>query len=215
MVYDELKTAIVRCQLPGHSRLIERDIAEDLGVSRTPVREAFLRLQRDGLLRAVPRRQRTLLEVTPLSARELRQTSAATGTLEAIGASEAAAQPRQVRLPLANELEGLLGAAEKEMARSVTFARALELDERFHHQLVDGFLAPSLKASLDAIRTLVYRYTWAFSRKSGVSGAQFRAEHAPMVAALRAGDAAAVAAALIANWSGFASRILPLLPPET
>ncbi|MHB8394315.1 MAG: GntR family transcriptional regulator [Candidatus Dormibacteria bacterium] len=57
--YDALKRAIMAMRIyDGHEdlRLDERGLAHDLGISRTPVREALLRLQHEGLVRTVPRR---------------------------------------------------------------------------------------------------------------------------------------------------------------
>ena len=207
-----LRRAIVRAHTRPGARLIEREVAAELGVSRTPVREALGRLQREGLVTAVAGRERNLLEVAPLTVRELQQTSAATAALEGIGGAAATAQPKSDRLALARQLNAVLDAAAEEMTPGGgSFARALELDERFHRMLVDDFLEPSVKSWLEASRTHVYRYTWMFSPKTGISAARFKAEHAPIVGALRKGDAAALCAALEANWSGFATRITPFL----
>lgn len=211
-VVEALRRAIVRARTRPGARIIERDVAAELGVSRTPVREALARLQREGLVTAVAGRQRNLLEVAPLTVRELQQTSAATAALEGIGAAAAASQPKSSRAVLARQLDSVLESVAKEMAPAGgSFARALELDERFHRMLADDFLEPSIVACLEAMRTHVYRYAWMFSPKTGVRAAGFKAEHAPMVAALRKGDATALGAALEANWSGFATRITPFL----
>lgn len=57
--YAALKDVIVSLDLysqPGEVRLDERRLAEDLGISRTPVREAMAQLEREGFVRSVPRR---------------------------------------------------------------------------------------------------------------------------------------------------------------
>lgn len=54
-VYSALKAMIVTGQIPPGSRVTESDIAAKLNVSRTPVREAFNRLERDGLVTGRPR----------------------------------------------------------------------------------------------------------------------------------------------------------------
>jgi DNA-binding GntR family transcriptional regulator len=53
-VYEKLKQAIVNGDLPPDSRLIESRMANVLGISRTPVREAIHKLEREGLLRHNP-----------------------------------------------------------------------------------------------------------------------------------------------------------------
>src|SRR3990172_5804356 len=107
-VLDTLRRAIVRAQLTPGARIIERDVAAELGVSRTPVREALARLQREGLLTAVAGRQRNLLEVAPLTARELLQVSAATAALEGIGAAVATSGQKAARVVLARQLDAVL-----------------------------------------------------------------------------------------------------------
>lgn len=58
-IYDALKETIAGIDIydgEGEPRLDERQLSEDLGVSRTPVREALARLEQEGLVRIVPRR---------------------------------------------------------------------------------------------------------------------------------------------------------------
>ena len=211
-VLEVLRRAIVTARFMPGARIVERDVAAELGVSRTPVREALSRLEREGLLTAVPGRQRSLLQVAPLTAREMRQASAATAVLEGIGASEATSQRKSDRLILASQLDSVLDSVAREMApEGGSFARALELDERFHRMLADDFLEPSMAACLESARSHVYRYVWMFSPKTGVTAARFKSEHAPIVGALRRGDAAAVRIALEGQWSEFATRIAPFL----
>ena len=69
--YASLKDVIVSLNVydePGEVRLDERRLAQDLGISRTPVREAMAQLEREGFVRSVPRRgiyvvRKTKLEV--------------------------------------------------------------------------------------------------------------------------------------------------------
>jgi DNA-binding GntR family transcriptional regulator len=58
-VYDGLKEAILSMNVyaqPGETRLDERQLSEDFGVSRTPVREAITRLEQEGFVKVIPRR---------------------------------------------------------------------------------------------------------------------------------------------------------------
>src|SRR5215475_12750161 len=57
--YAALKSVILSLDIyekPGEVRLDERQLASDLGISRTPVREAMAQLEREGFVRSVPRR---------------------------------------------------------------------------------------------------------------------------------------------------------------
>ncbi len=58
-VYDALKAAVTAMNIyaaPAEPRLDERQLSEDLGVSRTPIREAIARLEQEGLVRTAPRK---------------------------------------------------------------------------------------------------------------------------------------------------------------
>lgn len=58
-IYDSLKQAITQMNIyaePGEPRLDERQLSLELGVSRTPIREAIARLEQEGLVRTVPRK---------------------------------------------------------------------------------------------------------------------------------------------------------------
>lgn len=55
-VYDRLRSAIVNGEIGPETRLLQQQLAVSLGVSRTPLREALLRLERDGFLYSVPNR---------------------------------------------------------------------------------------------------------------------------------------------------------------
>src|SRR3954466_12275201 len=81
--YDHLKQAILDRAYPGGALLSEGEVAAQVGVSRTPVREALLRLEAEGLVRLYPKRGALVLPVSPkeisdvLETRELVETFAA------------------------------------------------------------------------------------------------------------------------------------------
>src|SRR5699024_12810584 len=66
-VYGQVKSAVLTGTYPAGELLTECGIAEDFGCSRTPVRDALLRLQSDGLLRLYPKKGAL---VVPVSAQE-------------------------------------------------------------------------------------------------------------------------------------------------
>src|SRR5437763_5675281 len=86
-VYNTLRGAIVEGQLDPGDSLIEWHVARNFGTSRTPVREALLRLEAEGLAFRVPRRG---LVVRHVSEHEIREVYAVRTALEALAAREAA-----------------------------------------------------------------------------------------------------------------------------
>ena len=56
IIYEKLRQAILEEKFKAGERLIETTIADLLGVSRTPIREAFKQLEADGLIKSIPRK---------------------------------------------------------------------------------------------------------------------------------------------------------------
>src|SRR5512138_3886246 len=84
--YASLKDVIVSLNVyeqPGEVRLDERRLAQDLGISRTPVREAMAQLEREGFVRSVPRRGIYVVRKTKQEVIELIQAWAALESMAA------------------------------------------------------------------------------------------------------------------------------------
>lgn len=63
-LYSELKHRILTCAIPPGQRLVEKDLCDELNVSRTSLREALTRLSHDSLVIQVPNRGYTVAEIT-------------------------------------------------------------------------------------------------------------------------------------------------------
>ena len=129
--YEQIHRRILDNAWPPGHRALEQEVALALGMSRTPVREALLRLQNEGLVEVIPRHGMRVLPVSPNDMREIYQILTA---LECM-AAELLAQ----RQPSGKELEPLV-AATKAMDKALK-AGDLEAwaaaDESFHKQLVE------------------------------------------------------------------------------
>jgi DNA-binding GntR family transcriptional regulator len=127
-VYDLLREKIVSCQLAPGERLAVDEIAAQLGVSRTPVKDALGRLAGDGLIEIAPRRGTFVTQLTPedvrevFEVREALEIKACESLHGKIDASKAA------HLREINQQLGDSGADSSESAR---------LDARFHRMLVE------------------------------------------------------------------------------
>ncbi len=127
-VYAELKRDILGGAHPGGTFIIEGEIAEATGVSRTPVREALLRLEGEGLVRLYPKKGAL---VVPVSADEAHDVLEARIVIEEWAA--AAMWPR--RREVVPELETLL-AEMRSARRAGDVAAFVEHDRRFHEVIV-------------------------------------------------------------------------------
>lgn len=119
--YSSLRQMIIDWKLPPGAVLSEHQLAEQLQISRTPIREAILILRREGLVRNVPGESAV---VTELSMREIIESFQMRSALESYAARLAAANPRSA---------SLLGSVHEEMKRARGMVDRGEVDA--YHRL--------------------------------------------------------------------------------
>jgi DNA-binding GntR family transcriptional regulator len=181
-VYQEIRNRILYREWGDGHHALEQEIAEELGASRTPVRQALSRLQSDGLIKVIPRHG---IRVLPMSPREVRETYQIFTRLESLAVELAAA-----RHPSNTEFEPL-EQANHEMAIAheagdvQTWTRA---DEAFHYHLV----------ALSGNRVLneVHQNFWGRALRARLTmlsllapPARSTGEHAHLLDAIREGNA--------------------------
>jgi DNA-binding GntR family transcriptional regulator len=128
-VYQSLEEAILTGQVPPGARLVETAIAEQLDVSRTTVREAFLMLKRQGLVASEPRRGTFVTRLSREDALDLGYTRA---LLEAFAVTVGYARLDD---QLVQELDALLAEMGTcDLPRE--FPQLVKLDLAFHAKLV-------------------------------------------------------------------------------
>jgi DNA-binding GntR family transcriptional regulator len=168
---------------PGHQAL-EAALAEEFGVSRTPLREALIRLQQEGLVEVVPRHG---MRVLPMSARDMAEIYQILGALESTAAELLAA-----RKPSAKELAPL-NAATKNMADALkrddlrAWAAA---DEHFHLQLIELAGNRMLAQAVAAYWDRAHRARM-FTLKLRPKPINSTKEHAQIVDCIQRGDTVA------------------------
>jgi DNA-binding GntR family transcriptional regulator len=155
-VYLQVKRDILSGALPGGSFVTEGALAETAGVSRTPVREALLRLETEGLVRLYPKKGAL---VVPPSVDEAREVLEARIVIEEWAAR--AVWPRRAELvpALAAELKGM-----RATRTSGDVDRLVEHDRRFHEIVV--------AATGNAILTRTYQ--GLRDRQLTIAATQFR-----------------------------------------
>jgi DNA-binding GntR family transcriptional regulator len=185
-VYSELRRGIIQGTLPEGSPLVSTELSAQLGVSRTPVREAIVRLVHDGLAVETEAGQ---VVVRPVTREELRSFFEIRAELERLAARRAVERLDQAWLAHLERSEEQLEAAVEEGASA---ARQVELNETFHRLLYErsgnALLARAIH-DLEAItaRRLISRLYERADPQTTIR------EHRAIVAAVAAGDAAAAA----------------------
>ncbi|HVL71541.1 MAG TPA: GntR family transcriptional regulator [Beijerinckiaceae bacterium] len=129
--YGELKRKIVRNELAPGAQFLEEELAMMLGMSRTPVREAAVRLEQEGFLEIVPRRG---FRVRPLSKRAIREINEVLECLEIQAAERLAA--RKVPPAELQRLEGAVARMDAALAGEDPDAWA-QADYEFHSLLIE------------------------------------------------------------------------------
>ena len=180
--YRTMRQRILDNVWPPGYRALEQELALELGMSRTPVREALSRLQRDGLVEVIPRHGMTVL---PVSADDMRDIYEMLTALEAMAAELAVR-----RRPSEAQLKPLL-AASRDMGRALQvddldiWAAA---DERFHRHLV---ALSGNRLLIDAVQNCWDRAHRArmVTLRMRPKPAHSTREHMDVVDKIRAGDA--------------------------
>lgn len=128
--YDLLKTQILQNVMSPGRVETEPEIALRLGMSRTPVREALVRLENEGLLRLVPRRGVQVLSVSPDDMRDIYQLLTILEPEAAMAVARMAPDPA-VLAPLQESIEQMAQALEDDDLDAWA-----EADDRFHRELL-------------------------------------------------------------------------------
>ena len=129
-VYEWLRERIIDGTLPSGARIRERDIAEELRVSRIPVREALPQLESEGYIVTLPRRGAVVVPMTVEAARELFEVRSSLEVLAARLAAQACADGAS-----AEGLDRLLEMAHEATERGEE-DRIAELNSRLHEEIV-------------------------------------------------------------------------------
>jgi DNA-binding GntR family transcriptional regulator len=205
-VFARLRDAIVDGTLAPDEQLRDTEIAEWLGVSRTPVREAMLELGRAGLVRALPGRSTV---VAPLDARAIRDAQ------DVVAAMHRVAVAGAVPLLTPADLDRMRAANDRfaQAQRAGDTDAALAADEEFHAVAIDV-------CGNDAVRAVIAQYEPVLHRAerlrfASTEGRDSVARHARLIELCAAGDAAGAASVAEQTWRSLTVGSPDPRPEET
>lgn len=178
--YAATKERILDGRFGGGELISEGDVAALVGLSRTPVREAFLRLEAEGLLRLYPKRGALVVPVSSAEVEDVIDTRLLVErhAIERIGRASAA---------LVAELEAEISAQER-LAADGDARGFVESDRRFHRLLVAATGNAILVALHDSLRDRQARMGLTALSADDERGAEIVAEHRALAMAVAAGD---------------------------
>lgn len=107
-IYDLLKNRILTCRYQPGELIFEKDIVDELKVSRTPVREALNILNGEGLLKIIPKKG---IQIAPLSIKKMKQVYEIRKLLEPLAISQAIRYIKAVDIEYLDKLDKTLGSS--------------------------------------------------------------------------------------------------------
>ena len=204
--YAALKSAILQNVYPPGFQAAESDVATQLGMSRTPVHEAMIRLQEEGLVEILPRRG---ILIKAISLDDIREVYELAIALESMAAEIMASRPSA-------DLDAVVAMLEAETAAMEAALEADDLDSwaaadgRFHELLTDGCGNRRLARMAAAVRDQSHRARLVTLRLRPLP-AQSAPEHYAIIAAIKARDFSAAAENAAAHRRHAREELLPLL----
>ena len=204
-VHDRLREAILLGEIDAHAPISQVKLASRLGVSRTPLREAVRKLQREGLILSEPNRR---IRVAPLSVGDLEELYAQRIVLEALALRRSVPrfEPAELR-----ELRALL-----DRMHAIERARLAEEWEGPHRSFHDG-LRRHAGERIAAAAAVLSDHSERYRREYLRERAAWRtaaAEHEEILAACTAGDTDRAVDALVRHLARTALTVAASIAPE-
>ena len=155
IVYEELKRQILVGEIAPGTRMMEVELAEDMGVSRTPVREAIRKLEKEGLVTIEPRRGAYASDISikdMVDVLEVRQ------MLEGMAASMAAQKvTEEEKLDFVEA-----NSAYKTAVKKGNIEEIIRYDELFHQLIVSYSGNKTLNQLLSQVQELALRFRYIY-----------------------------------------------------
>ena len=180
VVFNTLRQAILRGEMEPGERLMEIALAERLGVSRTPIREAMRKLEQEGLVVMIPRRGAQVANITEKDLNDVLEVRIA---LENVAIEKACAR-------MSEEEMSRLWLAAKEFEHTIAegnLVKLAEADVAFHEVIYQASDNKRLIQVLNNMREQTYRYRYEYVKGNSTYN-QLIDEHAKIIAGFEKKD---------------------------
>ena len=180
VVFNTLRRAILRGELKPGERLMEIQLANKLGVSRTPIREAIRKLELEGLVLMIPRKGAEVAEITEKNLRDVLEVRCA---LEELGVQLVCDRIDKEGIQKLHE------AADhfRDVLDSDDITQIAQADEAFHDVIFEATGNARLIQLLNNLREQMYRYRIEYLKKRECYP-QLLSEHQGIIEAIEGHD---------------------------
>ena len=212
-VREAIEERILTGALREGDQIVEYQLARQLGISQTPVREALRTLERDGLVVTRPHRGTFVRRVTKREAHE-RYTLGM--ELESFAARLALPRLTPADFTALEELVDDMAAAAAEARERQTedaFARTVELNVDFHRYLVERAEHELLLKAWLSVNPLNWRFV-TYTRLLNPDPVELAERHRSLIAAYRSGDQVLASSAIRQHVWEVAERVLANMPEQ-
>jgi DNA-binding GntR family transcriptional regulator len=208
LVFSELREMIVRGKLSPGTWIIEADLADRLGYSRTPVRGALHWLQREGYVVASGNTAKSRMIVAPLTKEDAQELYSIIGHIEGLGARLTAQTPPAARAKLIRKLKEVNeGLEELAAAKRREPNRIFDLDLEFHRVIVEASAGPRLLELHRSTQPQAERYWRLYASAILDELGTSVSEHEEIIRAISKGDPDAAERGIQLNWENGAERL--------
>lgn len=181
VVFNTLRDAILTGKLVPGERLMENQLAEKLGVSRTPVREALRMLELENLVELVPRKGAQVLD---MSEKDIINILEVRSALEGLATSVACKKMSKEDL---QQLKNMEVDFEKAVVEN-DVERFVDIDEDFHDLIFAATENDKLVNIFRNLRIQLYRYRMAQAKNNETSMSTIVAHHRSIIRAIENHD---------------------------
>lgn len=209
IAFHHVRELIVQGRLAPGSWIIESELAQKLGMSRTPIRGALQRLQREGQVIEHKGKLKSRMMVAPLTHEDAREIYAIVGRVEGLAGRQTASLPRAERDKIVSQISEINSELrEIGKTRELAGRNIFDLDLRFHRIIVQSGAGPRLLLLHDTVSPQTERYWRIYANNIMDQLHVVVSEHDHIISAIRKGDAKGAEDAMIANWINGADRIV-------
>jgi DNA-binding GntR family transcriptional regulator len=212
IAFEEIRELIVHGKLSPGTWLVEGDLAEKLGMSRTPIRSAIQWLQREGYVIEYKNVSKSRMVVAPLTKEDASELYSIIGRVEGLAGRQIVSLRKTERADVVRKLKEI-----NEQLRAIPDAKPprpaaiFDLDRGFHRTIVESGAGPRLLVLHRAIEPQAERY-WRLYASGILSNLHVSlAEHDKIVAAIAAGDEDRIDQGLQTNWKNGCERLGQLI----
>jgi DNA-binding GntR family transcriptional regulator len=210
--FELIRELIVHGKLSPGTRIVETDLTERLGMSRTPVRGALQWLQREGYVLEQKGKSKSRMLVAPLTKEDARELYAVVAHVEGLAGRQTASLPRERRNELIPPLRKINEQLDDIARTGALQGRSIfDLDLQFHRIIVEAGAGRRLLQLYNAIKPQTERYWRLYA--SNILDQLYKgvAEHNTIISSIKKGDPDATEAALVANWVNGSNRLAEVI----